>query len=343
MQLNNEIIENLFIENLVKQFGRSKDQINKLHESDAELLRLPNCSFILALTTDCICEEIEEKLYDDPYMIGWMTITVNLSDLAAVGAAPAGILLNQTFKNEQSCEFIKLLQLGIADACEFYQTSILGGDSNFSTVMQMSGTAVGIINREKPLMRSGCNVGDIVYASGTLGGGNCFAFSKLSGFYSSINYKPKAKLSEGGLLLDFASCCIDTSDGLFASLDQLMRINNLGFKITNQIENMISKEAKELCDSNKIPYWFMLAGIHGEYELVFTIPGSLEREFINAALLINWEPVKIGEVTGENKIEFIRNREIKEIDTGKIRNLFSDSRKDIHFYLNELMKMEKQF
>ena len=56
-------------------------------------------SSILAITTDSIVEEIRLGLYDDPYLIGWMIVMVNLSDLAAVGADPLGILISEIFPN----------------------------------------------------------------------------------------------------------------------------------------------------------------------------------------------------------------------------------------------------
>lgn len=84
------LLENNFFARLTSSFQRSPQQINHLNESDSELLRLDNDS-ILAITTDCIVEEIETGLYDDPYLIGWMLVVVNLSDLAAVGARPLGL------------------------------------------------------------------------------------------------------------------------------------------------------------------------------------------------------------------------------------------------------------
>lgn len=343
MFVTKEIKENLFVENLVKSFKRSVHQINKLQESDAELLELPNCKTILALTTDGICEEIEQKIYDDPYMIGWMTVTANLSDLAAVGASPLGILLNQTFTHELSADYISKLQKGIADATDVYGTFIFGGDTNYSSVMQMSGTALGVIENGKPMMRIGCNIGDIVYTSGKLGNGNTFAFSKLAGTNHSVDFKPNARLLEGKLLSKYASSCMDTSDGFFATLDQLIRINNLGFRISNTIHEYINAETINLCDSQKIPYWFMLAGIHGEFELVFTISPKKEKEFISEAEVINWHPIKLGKIITEPKVECLLNNKFQDIDTGGIRNLLNETDKNIQYLLAELMRIEKQF
>jgi thiamine-monophosphate kinase len=124
----NEILENKVINNLISGFERSPNQLNKAHESDAEIIQLGILK--LAVTTDSISEEISTGLYDDPYLIGWMIVTVNMSDLAAVGATPIGILISEIIPKTFSEEKIKELQRGISDACKTYGTFILGGDTN---------------------------------------------------------------------------------------------------------------------------------------------------------------------------------------------------------------------
>ena len=334
------IKENVSIEKLVKNFSRSPVQINQLQESDAELISL-NDENILALTTDSICEEIERGLYDDPFMIGWMMVTVNISDLAAVGATPIGILLNQTFTKMTSSEFINEIQRGINEACNTYGTYVLGGDTNYSSRMQMSATAIGILKNEKPIMRSGCSSGDSIYASGKLGNGNAFAFTKLSG--GNSQFKPQAKVDVAKILLKYAACCMDTSDGFLATVDQLMRVNNLGFSISSSAEDYLADEAKSVCSFQKIPNWFMLAGPHGEYELVFTIPLDKEMEFMDEAEAMNWFPVKLGEVTTEREIKFLYENQLVTVDTASIRNLFSESGCSLSFYVNELLKIENKW
>ena len=71
----NSILENQTINKLIESFERSPKQLNKPHKSDAEIIRL-NDNTKLAITTDSISEEISTGLYDDPYMIGWMIVTV---------------------------------------------------------------------------------------------------------------------------------------------------------------------------------------------------------------------------------------------------------------------------
>src|SRR5512140_1768490 len=140
----NPVIENRFIEFLVRDLPRSPCQVNALQESDAELINIPGTGSILAITTDSIIEEIETGLYSDPFLIGWMTVMVNASDLAAVGATPLGILLNETLPGELSEPFVSELQRGIKEACEVCGMPVLGGDTNRSASFQMGGTALGI-------------------------------------------------------------------------------------------------------------------------------------------------------------------------------------------------------
>src|SRR3990170_7954855 len=102
---------------MARGFPRSPLQYNKLQESDSELVRLPGGNSLLAVTTDGVVEEIESGLYDDPYLIGWMTVIVNASDLAAVGAEPLGILINENLPQDLASEFTAELQRGIRDAC----------------------------------------------------------------------------------------------------------------------------------------------------------------------------------------------------------------------------------
>ncbi|MBI3082153.1 MAG: hypothetical protein HYY94_04470, partial [Gemmatimonadetes bacterium] len=167
------------LERLAGGFSRSALQCNQRHESDAELIRLPGSPSVLALTTDAISEEIESGLYSDPYCIGWMTVLVNASDLAAVGAAPVGILLNQTLPSDMPEQELEALQGGVRDACSACGLPVLGGDTNFGARLHMGACAVGLIPDGQPLTRRGATSGDRVFASGPLGLGGAFAFARM--------------------------------------------------------------------------------------------------------------------------------------------------------------------
>ena len=338
----NEILENKVINNLISDFKRSPDQLNKPHESDAEIILL-NDNTKLAVTTDSISEEISTGLYDDPYLIGWMIVTVNMSDLAAVGAKPVGILISEIIPKTFSEEKIKELQKGISDACNAYDTFVLGGDTNEGENLILTGTAIGIIKNEMPLTRVGCKPGDILYSTGKLGSGNAYAISKLISKKNSFSeYKPVAQIKNGKMIGNYASCCMDTSDGLISTLDQLMRMNNVGFELKEDLENVIDEIALKYTKNNHIPSWLLFAGQHGEFELIFTIPQKLNEAFRSESSKIGFNPIELGKVINEKEVIILLYGKMIPIDTAFIRNLPAETKGDINHYLEMLLEYDSQ-
>jgi thiamine-monophosphate kinase len=276
----------------VRGFTRSPLQMNQLHESDTELLRLPGTELVLAVTTDAIVEEIEQGLYEDPYQIGWMTITVSASDLAASAADPMGVLVTETLPSGGDSEFLNELQRGIRDACDFYSLPLLGGDTNFSSRVATCAVALGTVPSGSVLTRRGCRPNDLLFTSGPLGLGSSYALRKLAGDghdpVPAAEFLPKARLAESRVLRRQASAAMDTSDGMIATVDQLMRLNNVGFEIELPVERFLHQGSAYMAECAEIPTWMMLAGPHGEFELLFTVPPqrSGDRHFTREGRLL---------------------------------------------------------
>jgi thiamine-monophosphate kinase len=337
----NKILENKIINNLISGFERCPHQLNNPHESDAEIIQVGELK--LAVTTDSISEEISTGLYDDPYLIGWMIVTVNISDLAAVGAKPIGILISEIIPKDFTEKKIKQLQKGISNACKKYGIYVLGGDTNEGEKLLLTGTAIGIINNEKILSRVGCNIGDALFSSGKLGIGNAYAISKLiSETGLLIKYKPAARIKECEWISKYASSCMDTSDGLISTLDQLMRLNNVGFELTTNLESLVDVEALIYSKKINIPSWLLLAGQHGEFELVFTIPQNLKHEFLKEADKNGFEPIELGEVIPEKEIRFNLYDKSVPINSGFIRNLPFETKGDVNHYLKLLLEYDSE-
>ncbi len=333
--MNTLVHEDMCIDALVATLARSRRQINATHESDAELIRIPGSDLVLALTTDSIVEEVETGLYDDPRLIGWMTVAVNLSDLAAVGADPLGILLNVTVPANCSPGYLASLRAGVDDACRAAGTTVLGGDTNFSDHPQFGGTAVGLIDGVT-VTRRGAKPGDLLFATGPLGAGSAFALRRLK-LRQASSFRPAARLHEGRLVRRFASCAMDTSDGLLATLDQLVRINGVGFEVDMQAENLLQLDAEALALANGIPPWVMLAGPHGEFELTFTVPPLRVEAFLNEASRIGWEPVHLGRVVESKGVDLLTGGSRRTMDTEAIRGLAATAADDVDQYLTELL------
>jgi thiamine-monophosphate kinase len=337
----NSIIENEYINMLIGSFERSPVQLNNPHETDAEIIQINDSK--LAVTTDSISEEISTDLYDDPYLIGWMIVTVNMSDLAAVGASPLGILISEIIPREFEEDKTKELQRGISDSCKFYNTFVLGGDTNEGKALILSGTAIGIIKNEKPITRLGCKAGDILYSTGKPGIGNAYAISKLiSRTDSAISYKPVARIYESGLLCKYATCCMDTSDGLISTLDQLMRLNNAGFKLCKDWENVIDDKALKAANGAGLPPWLLFAGQHGDFELIFTIPQNLNKQFLDEALLNGFQPIELGKVIPQQEINISIYGNTHSLDSTLTRNLSFQNNGDINHYIKMLLEYNSQ-
>lgn len=347
-----DIIENQIINRLSKSFSRSPNQLNKVHESDAEIIELDNSCYNLAITIDTISEEIKAGLYSDPYLIGWMSVMVNLSDLAAVGASPIGIVISQILPQNLSNDFIEKLQKGINDACSKCGTFILGGDTNFGDELIITGCAIGTVEKNNLITRMGIKPGDKIYSTGKFGIGNAYAAEKLillsqqtdSVLYEkdTLNYFPSAKLEWKNLLIKYATSGIDTSDGLISSLDQLMRLNNVGFRITNDIGNIIDDASKDLFNKFNIPLWLLLAGEHGEFELLFSISPEKETEFLKEASIFQLNPVLIAESIEETKIKMNIYNKVQVIDSQKIRNLAFEKDFSPKKYFQKLIAIDEE-
>ncbi len=335
----NEIKENEIINNLISGYLRSPNQLNKPHESDAEIIQVKGLK--LALTTDSISEEISTGLYDDHWLLGWMIVTVNMSDLAAVGAEPLGILISEIIPGDTNTKNMQQLRKGISDACKRYNTFILGGDTNEGERLILTGTAIGIINNQKILSRIGCKPGELLYSSGKLGAGNAYAVSKLISEQKSFtSYKPEAKTGLSRIISKYASVCMDTSDGLFSTLDQLMRLNAAGFELTVCINKLIDDDSLKYARNLNIPSWLLLAGQHGEFELIFTVPESSNGAFLKEAEVNLFKPVFIGKVIPERDIRMKIYEKLISIDSAFIRNLPYSSNGNIKLYMEKLLEYD---
>lgn len=334
------ILENNSLNRLIRHFRQGPNQLNLPHQSDAELLRIPGSDILLALTTDTIVEEIEYGLYTDPWLQGYMTVLVNISDLAAVGAKPIGLLLNQTFPEHTIDEYLEGLQTGVNDACEEAGTYILGGDTNHASHTAMGATAIGIIENNKPMLRIGAKAGDLVYVTGPLGKGSALGLARFSG--KSFQYKPVIRLAESNVIRKYAHCCIDTSDGLLYGLDQLMRLNGLGFQIDQDLKKVIDEESLQLARQLNIPSWLLLNGPHGEFELLFTIDPA-DRDSLEAdANKIGWKPLLLGSVSKTTEISLSIEGKQRPIDTALLRNSFTICKGDVKTFIHELLAYNQQ-
>ncbi|MBI3112653.1 MAG: thiamine-monophosphate kinase [Ignavibacteriales bacterium] len=339
-----DILENQILSRRTELYRRSPFQLNSHQHADAELLNIGGVQ--LAVTADTLVEEIHSGLYADPFLIGWMTVMVSMSDLAAVGAEPLGILISETLPHHLEEDQVAKVHQGIEMACEACATYVLGGDTNSGLEWSMTGAAIGIVRGQRKLQRIGARAGDILYVTGSLGRGNAFAAEQLlvghDKVASAMSFRATAKLREGRLFALFASSCMDTSDGLFATLDQLMRLNEIGFLFDQNWTALLDRESCDAARQLAIEDWMLLAGWHGEYELVFTIPASEETDFLHAVEESHVSVFRLGRVIKEAKIVLPLYGANQEFPTGNVRNLAHLFANDVPGFVRALFDIDSK-
>jgi len=338
-----KILENLRIEKMAMSFLQAPYKLNRIHEADAELIDLgKEYDKYLALTTDAVVEEVANGLYDDPYLIGWMLVMSNFSDLAAVGAEPLGILISISYPSTQDEASLSKLAQGVSDACQELKTFVLGGDTNEGKELLFSGCAVGLVPKKSVITRMGAQPKDRLFLSGPAGLGSVFAFLKMyNQDFPSLDrlYQPIARIEEGKIIREYASCCMDTSDGVIHTVDTLMRLNRCRFILYDDWNRLLHPLAWQLCHMENLSPWLALAAVHGEFELCFTIRPQNEKEFLGEAKRIGWNPILIGEINDGLGVSIKSSKGFVPMDTGLIRNISASAGSDPHVYLKKLTEI----
>jgi thiamine-monophosphate kinase len=319
--------ENVAIDLWAKAFSRSAAQVNAPHETDAEIVTLlGDDTLCLAATVDTVAEELASGLYRDPFTAGWVAVMASLSDLAAVGADPLGVLVAVSLPGGMGRPSLMALRNGVESACRHLDTHVLGGDLNEASSVSLTSCALGLVPRQGLLTRLGARPGDAVYITGRAGMGNALGLARAAGVedgrFPEERYRPTARVAAGRALRGVASCAMDTSDGVLATLDQLSRLGGVGFDVDVAAEEAVHPEVLALCRSLETPAWMMLAGPHGEFELIFTVQGSDENDAVEGVAAAGLEPVRLGRVRAERGVSLVTGAgERAELDVASIRNL----------------------
>ena len=112
----------------------------------------------------------------------------------------------------------------------------------------------------------------------------------------------------------------------------------LGSDWLNAIDNDALKYVKNL----SIPAWLLLAGQHGEFELIFTIPKDLKAAFLEESLNNGFEPIELGKVIPEKEVKINIYGNLIPINTTLIRNLPTEANGDVKHYLKLLLEYDYQ-
>lgn len=238
------------------------------------------------------------------FEMGFKSVTVNVSDLAAMGAKPLGFLLAIALPKDLELDNFKEIMEGVFKACDYYQIPLIGGDTNEASEIIITGTALGTCDR--PLMKDTYSQGDLIALTGKIGlAALGFEIDGFDNIYVKKALKPEARINEGLILKDYASSATDITDGLASELYEIKK-DGFGFMIHEELFD-ISDEYKQIADEHDLDYLDLILHVGEDFELLFTISKeNFEKLPIDCMV--------IGEVTDSDVIELtLENGFVEEI------------------------------
>lgn len=267
----------------------------------------------LVVTTDMTTQKTHYPPNITPYQIGWHVVAINLSDLAAKGAKPIGLLIAAGLPKDYNTKFLEDLIFGMNSCATHYGTTIVGGDLKSHDELTITGTAIGKVAQSAFMPRNGAQPGDFVGITGTLGhaGAGYYTLKHNLDKENKTNliglFEPKPKLEAGYAMgqSGVVNCCMDISDGLADSLYQLAKINNVGFDIIFD-DIPIDPKASELSSQLNIPIEDLTIYFGGDYELLVTVKSD-SWDWAEAAVAgAGSKLTQIGLVTPKNELNLIQ-------------------------------------
>lgn len=270
----------------------------------------------MLLTTDLLVERIHfSRQSISGADLGFKSLAVNLSDIAAMGGKPLEAFVSIAIPNDCSLKYIDAIYDGLRELARQFGVNILGGDTTGSKKDLVINIAItGTVERDCLLLRDGAKPGDLIYLTGTIGDSRAGLQVILDDL--SINdpvtaklyhqhCRPMPHLKEGRLLAHSkkVAAAIDVSDGLTSDLGHIIFQSNCGAVIdTRQLP--ISPELRQFSERHDIdPIDFALNG--GEdYVLLCTVRADVAAELETAFLAQFKRPLyRIGEVTPSGHLE----------------------------------------
>lgn len=269
---------------------------------DAALLPM-DAERALAVSTDSLLEGVHFFAQMPAHALGFKSLAVNLSDLAAMGATAKYFTLALHLPAVDK-SWLDEFQRGLFACAQHYAIALVGGDTCRSQQgIGINITVMGEVPRQQALLRSRAQVGDIIYVSGQLGE----SALGLLGLQQKIpvneqwlqqHYYPQPQLALGQALLGIATAAIDISDGLLADLGHVLTASGVGARL--DYKRLPLARASEHLPAEQV----LLAALCGgeDYQLCFTVPEQQRQAM--TALTTRFSLTAIGEIIEGGGVTF---------------------------------------
>ncbi|MEN2752528.1 thiamine-phosphate kinase [Psychrobacter sp. FBL11] len=302
-----ELIERIFTQ--MQAAHSLADDVEKGIGDDASVMALPAGTRLVSCIDTLVQGRHFSADWDEinklAFQIGYKAVAVNVSDIAAMGATPHSILLALALPERLATEtWLINFAKGLFHACKLFDVTLIGGDTTRSENLVLSVSAQGLLAASTPAVyRSGAQVGDKVYVSGTLGDA-AYALqhpnSRQGLELAHRLHTPTPRIALGSALAQIgATAMIDISDGLYQDLGHICKQSAVGMRI--DLEQLPASQPLASVDLAERLLCQLTGG--DDYELAFTLPAHIEPPTINSS---NTQVTCIGEVIAVNEADSLR-------------------------------------
>jgi thiamine-monophosphate kinase len=259
---------------LIQRYFARPSRRAVLGTGDDCALLAPAPGMQLAVSSDMLVEGRHFLSTVDPAHLGHKALAVNLSDLAACGAAPLAFTLALSLPRADE-SFLAPFSRGLLALADAHGCELVGGDTTQGP-LNICITVFGEVPAGQALLRSGARAGDDIWVSGTLGDARLAlevfrgTLSVPAGVFEAARARmeaPTPRVALGVALRGIATSAIDISDGLLGDLAHVLRASAVGAVIDTSLAAPLM--AAPLQGAQRLE--FILAG-GDDYELAFTAP-----------------------------------------------------------------------
>jgi thiamine-monophosphate kinase len=238
---------------------------------DAAVLR-PRRGEDLVVTVDAVVEGVHFDRRATPADVGWKSLAVNLSDLAAMGARPTAALVALGLPRGTRAAIVRELARGLGACARAFRTPVVGGNVTRADVLSVTVTALGAVPAGRALLRSGALPGDLVAVTGTLGDAALGLGRGAPAALARRQRRPTPRVAAGLALAPIARAAVDVSDGLVQDLGHLCRASGVGARIG--VDDLPLSPAYRRAASRLAEPWGAALAGGEDYELVLALPSA---------------------------------------------------------------------
>jgi thiamine-monophosphate kinase len=294
------------IERLLKRLGSSRRAI--LGPGD-DCAILPETHFRQLLTIDSMVEDVHFKLaWGTPETLGARALTVNLSDVAAMGGKPTVCVVNLAVRDGVGMRFFDRMYRGLQAAAVRAEVEVVGGNITRASTLAITIALLGEV-RGAALRRDAARPGDTVYVTGTLGdaaaglrilSGRLSARGTARKFLVDRFLQPTARLKAGLRLAHIkpAPAAIDLSDGLWQDLAHILERSRVGAEIDASAVPLSAAYRQTVGD---VPALALKGG--DDYELLFCLRRAVAAPVLTRMLGVRVS--RIGCITSSGKAALV--------------------------------------